>query len=165
MNVRPVRAFIGLGSNLGDPHAQLERALAALAGLPGTVLREVSSTYRTAPWGDTDQPDFFNAVAAIDTMLSPEDLLGALRGIEATAGRRRDRRWGPRTLDLDLLLYGEVMRDTPDLQLPHPRMHQRAFVLVPLAELAPALVLGEHGSVTEALARIGSAGVHRLDSE
>ncbi len=156
------RAWVGLGSNLDDPRAQLDRALAALAATPGIMLREVSSYYRTAPWGEAEQPDFLNAVAALDTTLAPEALLDELRRIEAAAGRRRERRWGPRTLDLDLLLHGEAVRDTAQLQLPHPRMHERAFVLAPLAELAPALSLGEHGSVGEALARIGSEGVQRL---
>ena len=156
------RAFIGLGSNLDDPCAQLERALAALSTMPGVVLRDVSSYYRTAPWGETQQPEFLNAVALIDTTLTPEALLDELRRIEAAAGRRRERRWGPRTLDMDLLIHGDATRDTAQLQLPHPRMHERAFVLVPLAELAPELSLGEHGSVAEALARIGFEGVERL---
>ena len=156
------RAYVGLGSNLDDPCAQLDRALAALATTPGVVLRDVSSYYRTAPWGETQQPDFLNAVAVIDTMLSPEALLDELRRIETVAGRRRERRWGPRTLDMDLLIHGNAVRDTAHLQLPHPRMHERAFVLAPLAELAPDLSLGEHGSVAQALARIGHEGVERL---
>lgn len=162
MSVASVRAFVGLGSNLDDPAAHLERALTALAAVPGVVLCKVSSIYRTPPWGETDQPDFLNAVASIDTTLAPQALLDELRRIEAAAGRRREHRWGPRTLDLDLLLYGETTLDTAQLQLPHPRMHERAFVLAPLAELAPELVLGEHGTVVDVLARVGSVGVQRL---
>lgn len=155
------RAFIGLGSNLDDPRLQLDRALVALSQTPGIELREVSSCYRTAPWGETAQPDFLNAVAQIDTTLTAPMLLAHLVGIEAGAGRTRAQRWGPRTLDLDLLLYGNVACDTAQLQLPHPRMHERAFVLAPLAELAPDLVLGPHGRVAELLARLGTAGVQR----
>lgn len=157
-----MRAYVGLGSNLDDPCAQLDRALAALSTTPGVVLRDVSSYYRTAPWGETRQPDFLNAVAVIDTTLAPEELLSELRRIEASAGRRRGHRWGPRTLDLDLLIHGDAIRDTEQLQLPHPRMHERAFVLAPLAELVPELSLGQYGSVIEALARIGRVGVERL---
>lgn len=156
------RAFIGLGSNMDDPCAQLDRALAALSTTPGVVLRDVSSYYRTAPWGETQQPDFLNAVAIVDTTLTPEALLEELRRIENASGRRRARRWGPRTLDLDLLIHGDVVRDTEHLQLPHPRMHERAFVLAPLAELAPDLSLGEHGNVADVLARVGHEGVERL---
>lgn len=156
------RAYVGLGSNMDDPCAQLDRALAVLSTTPGVVLRDISSYYRTAPWGETRQPDFINAVAVIDTALTPETLLDELRRIETAAGRRREQRWGPRTLDLDLLIHGDVSRNTTQLQLPHPRMHERAFVLAPLAELAPDLSLGQYGSVAEALARIGHEGVERL---
>lgn len=156
------QAYIGLGSNLDDPWAQLDRAVAALAQTPGINVRQTSSIYRTAPWGDTDQPAFLNAVVHIDTSLGPMQLLTELRRIEAAAGRRRVRRWGPRTLDLDLLVFADTVCDTAELQLPHPRMHTRAFVLVPLAELAPGLCLGEHGTVTEALSRVGIAGVERI---
>lgn len=156
------RAYVGLGSNMDDPCAQLDRALAVLSTTPGVVLRDISSYYRTAPWGETRQPDFINAVAVIDTALTPETLLDELRRIEAAAGRRREQRWGPRTLDLDLLIHGDASRNTTQLQLPHPRMHERAFVLAPLAELAPDLSLGQYGSVAEALARIGHEGVERL---
>lgn len=155
------RAFVGLGSNLDDPRAQLDRALVALSQTPGIELRAVSSYYRTAPWGETAQPDFLNAVAQIDTTLTAPTLLAQLIRIEATAGRTREQRWGPRTLDLDLLLHGDTVCDTGQLQLPHPRMHERAFVLAPLAELAPDLVLAPHGRVTELLAQLGAAGVQR----
>lgn len=159
-----VSAFIGLGSNLDDPQAQLDRAIAILSQTPGIAVRLVSSYYRTAPWGDTAQPDFINAVVQIDTRLAAEDLMAQLTRIEAESGRVRERRWGPRTLDLDLLLYGEVVRDTPQLQLPHPRMHERRFVLEPLAELAPQLMITGRGRVDELLAKLADSGVQRLNT-
>lgn len=152
-------AWIGLGSNLEDPRRQLDQALRTLAAEPGITLQRVSSYYRTAPWGVTDQPHFVNAVARLDTTLSPQALLDVLLRIEQHAGRERRERWGPRVLDLDLLLFGETCCDTAQLQLPHPRMHERAFVLVPLAELEPGLELGRHGTVGGLLARIGRQGV------
>ena len=155
------RAFVGLGSNLDDPRLQLDRAVVALSQTCGIELQRVSSYYRTKPWGEIAQPDFLNAVAQIDTTLTAPMLLAQLVHIEAAAGRTREQRWGPRTLDLDLLLYGDMACDTTQLQLPHPRMQERAFVLAPLAELAPDLVLGQHGRVAELLAQLGSAGVQR----
>ena len=160
MDVR--HAFIGLGSNLDDPVAQLEHALVALDACEGIRVAAVSSCYRTEPWGDTAQPDFVNAVARLETSRSPEDLLDALVRIEDAAGRTRARRWGPRTLDLDLLLFDDIRRDTPQLTLPHPHLHERAFVLVPLVELAPSLVIPGRGPVRQLLASVGSAGVERL---
>lgn len=157
-----VRAFIGLGSNLADPFAQLQRAVSGLANTSGVRVRKVSSVYRTAPWGEREQPDFLNAVAEIETDLDAEQLLAELIRLERQAGRTRERRWGPRTLDLDLLLHGDTQCKQAHVQLPHPRMHERAFVLIPLAELAPTLVLGEHGTVLDALARVDQAGVVRL---
>lgn len=162
MSPATTSAWIGLGSNLDDPRRQLDRALQALAREPDITLQQVSSYYRTAPWGVTDQPHFVNAVARLDTRLSPLALLDVLRRLEHQAGRERLERWGPRVLDLDLLLFGETCCDTAQLQLPHPRMHERAFVLVPLAELEPGLVLGRHGSVSGLLARIGRQGVEVL---
>lgn len=156
------QAFIGLGSNLDDPVAQLDRALAALDAGAGIRVAGVSSFYRTEPWGDTAQPAFVNAVARLETALSPEALLDALASIEAAAGRSRARRWGPRTLDLDLLVFDDLRSDDPGLTLPHPRLHERAFVLVPLAELAPALEIPGRGPVRELLAGIADAGVERL---
>ncbi|MCB1567353.1 MAG: 2-amino-4-hydroxy-6-hydroxymethyldihydropteridine diphosphokinase [Xanthomonadales bacterium] len=159
-----VRAFIGLGSNLADPVAQLQRAVTGLASTPGISVRRVSSLYRTAPWGETGQPDFINAVAEIETVLDAEPLLAELIRLEREAGRTRERRWGPRTLDLDLLLHGDTQSTQAHLQLPHPRMHQRAFVLAPLAELVPNLVLGEHGSISDLLERVGLSGIQRLSA-
>ena len=133
-------AWVGLGANLGDRTAALRTALAALAALPGTRLLRVSSLYRSAPV-DAGGPDYLNAVAEIGTQLPPHDLLAALQAIEHAAGRERPYRNAPRTLDLDILLYGDLRLDSATLMLPHPRMHERAFVLLPLAELAPDRVL------------------------
>lgn len=130
-------AYVALGANLADPVAQLRAALAELATLPESRLLKTSSLYRTAPVGIHGQPDFINAVAALETALCAQDLLAALFEIEARFGRRRDFHHAPRTLDLDLLLFDEQIIDSPQLQLPHPRMHLRAFVMAPLLEIAP----------------------------
>ena len=130
-----VRCYIGLGANLGDPLRQLREAARALAALPGSSRGPLSPVYRSAPLGPQDQPDFLNAVAALDSSLAPLELLDALQRIEAAAGRVRGRRWGPRTLDLDLLLYGERQLALPRLTVPHPRIAERSFVLWPLADL------------------------------
>jgi 2-amino-4-hydroxy-6-hydroxymethyldihydropteridine diphosphokinase len=133
------RAYVGLGANLGaDLQGTLEAALRDLAALPGTRLVGVSSAWRSAPV-DAGGPDFLNAVAALDTGLAPLELLDALQAIEATHGRERPYRHAPRTLDLDLLLHGDAVLETPRLTLPHPRLSERAFVLLPLLELAPEL--------------------------
>ncbi|KGE02708.1 2-amino-4-hydroxy-6-hydroxymethyldihydropteridine diphosphokinase [Pseudohaliea rubra] len=129
------RCYIGLGANLGDPPGQLRGAIRALRALADCRLGPLSPLYRSSPLGPQDQPDFFNAVAALDSTLPPLDLLDALQRIEAQAGRVRGRRWGPRTLDLDLLLYGNRAMDTPRLTVPHPGLYERAFVLWPLADL------------------------------
>ncbi len=134
---KPVLAYIGLGSNLGDPVAQLHRALAGLAAMYEVEVVKVSTFYRNPPWGPPDQPWYVNAVAQVKTRLTAEELLRSLQRLEASLGRVRGERWGPRIIDLDLLLYdGEVSR-APELTLPHPEMHRRAFVLAPLAEIAP----------------------------
>ncbi|WP_338798321.1 2-amino-4-hydroxy-6-hydroxymethyldihydropteridine diphosphokinase [Acidovorax sp. DW039] len=135
-------AYIGLGANLGDAPAALRAALQALAALPGTRLQQCSALYRSAPV-DATGPDFYNAVAALHTSLPPHELLAALQSIEAAAGRERPYRNAPRTLDLDILLFDGFAIDTPTLTVPHPRMHERAFVLLPLAEIAPAEVRDE----------------------
>lgn len=140
-----MRAYVALGSNLGDPLATVQAAFAALRTVPETVLVAASPLYRSAPLGLRHQPDFINAVAALDTQLCAEALLEALFAIEARFGRRRDFRNAPRTLDLDLLLFGGETRATPRLTLPHPRMHERAFVLLPLLELAPDIVIPGRG--------------------
>jgi|JI10StandDraft_1071094.scaffolds.fasta_scaffold739049_2 2-amino-4-hydroxy-6-hydroxymethyldihydropteridine diphosphokinase len=149
----PARAYIGLGSNLDQPEQQIERAVAALRELASTRLIELSPLYQSKPWGDPDQGDFTNAVAMVDTGLSPQALLESLLAIEQQQGRdrRSARRNGPRTLDLDLLCYGDWVIDQPGLQLPHPRMAERAFVLVPLSDLAPDLLIPGQGVVSSLL--------------
>ncbi len=132
-------AWIGLGANLGDARATLRSAVQAMAALPGTRVLRASSLYRSAPV-DANGPDYLNAVVELDTTLAPLDLLHALQAIEQGAGRERPYRNAPRTLDLDLLLYHEQRLNGAELTVPHPRMYERAFVLLPLAELAPALV-------------------------
>lgn len=131
--------YLSLGSNLGDRAAYLHAALARIAALPGTRIRAVSSVIETPPWGKTDQPAFLNQAVAIATSLAPLPLLHALQAIEQALGRRRDAHWGPRTLDIDILVYDDVTCDTPELRLPHPFLTQRRFVLEPLAEIAPDL--------------------------
>jgi 2-amino-4-hydroxy-6-hydroxymethyldihydropteridine diphosphokinase len=128
---------LGLGSNQGDRRGHLVAALRALATLPGTGVEAVSALYESAPWGVTDQPPFLNAAAAITTGLAPHALLQAVKRIEQTAGRTAGPRWGPRPLDIDLLLYDDQRVDTPDLVIPHPRLTERRFVLAPLQDLRP----------------------------
>ena len=156
-------AYIGLGSNLGDPVRQVQTAMAALSALPQTDLEASSSLYRTAPVGNPAQPDFINAVCRIRTRLPAAELLQALLEIEHIHGRVRDGgKAEPRTLDLDLLVYGEETRNTAQLSLPHPRLHERAFVLYPLAELEPRLVIPRHGQVGELLTRCAGQAVEKL---
>ncbi|MCL2162301.1 MAG: 2-amino-4-hydroxy-6-hydroxymethyldihydropteridine diphosphokinase [Betaproteobacteria bacterium] len=157
------RAFIGLGANLGDPFSTLPRVLEALAALPETRLLACSSCYRSAPLGvDSPQPDYINAVVALDTGLSAPTLLDALFSIESACGRRRHARLAPRPIDLDLLLYGETEMQSPVLTLPHPRLHQRAFVLLPLAEIAPALSIPGHGPLPPLLEKVKDQRVIRV---
>lgn len=129
------RAFIGVGSNLDDPIVRVRRGIDALRSVGEIVA--VSSLYRTAPWGKADQPDFINAAVALDTHLSPRDLLDALKALERGLGRVESERWGPRRIDFDILAYADEWIDDGDLVIPHRRLYQRAFVLVPLAEIAP----------------------------
>lgn len=157
----PVRAWIGLGANLGDARRALESAFEALARLPGSTLAGRSSLYRSAPV-DAGGPDYLNAVAALDTTLAPEALLQALHAIEAQHGRDRPYHHAPRTLDLDLLLYGERVVHTPRLMVPHPRLHLRAFVLAPLLEIQPDLAHPELGSLRPWLDRSADQRVERL---
>jgi len=155
-------AWIGIGANLGDARANVVDAIERLARLPGARLVQASSLYRTAPI-DSSGDDYVNAVAALDTTLDAHALLQALFAIEQAHGRERPYRNAPRTLDLDLLLYGdEIIDDAPTLIVPHPRMHERAFVLAPLAEVAPGLVIPGRGAVASLLADVGDQGVARL---
>jgi 2-amino-4-hydroxy-6-hydroxymethyldihydropteridine diphosphokinase len=139
------RAYLGLGSNLGDRLAHLQRAVDALAGTPGIDVVAVSSVYETAPVGGPAQDDYLNAVVAVDTALVPLDLLAAALRVEELEDRVRTVRWGPRTLDVDVLLYGDERFDAPDLRIPHPRMQERAFVLAPLHDVAPERVQAPAG--------------------
>ncbi len=157
-----MQAVVGLGANLGDPAGQLRGALDALAATPGVGGLVASGFYRTPPWGPLPQPAFVNAVARFDCSLAPRALLDRLLGIERAAGRIRDLRWGPRRLDLDLLAFGDLIIEEPGLAVPHPRAHERAFVLVPLAEIAPDLVLPGRGRVVDLLAGVDRSGVERL---
>ncbi|MGH8279151.1 MAG: 2-amino-4-hydroxy-6-hydroxymethyldihydropteridine diphosphokinase [Gammaproteobacteria bacterium] len=144
-----VTAYIGIGSNLGEPARQIARVFTELAALPESTLHAQSPLYKSRPLGPQDQPDFVNAVAALETGLAPLDLLRELQTLEVRHGRPREHRrhWGPRSLDLDMLLYDALCMQTTELTLPHPGLHQRSFVLWPLADVAPDLVIPEHGPV------------------
>mgnify|MGYP001557058458 CR=1 FL=1 len=158
--------YIGLGSNLADPRTQVENGLRALAALADSRLRRRSRLYRTAPWGRADQPEFVNAAAHIETGLEPRELLDALLALERAAGRVRDgTRWGPRVLDLDILVFGAIELDEPGLRLPHPHLHERAFALAPLAEIAPELEIPGRGRARDLLARIDTSDCVPLAAE
>ncbi len=154
-------AYIALGANLGDAAATLRAAYGALANLTGCNLLKTSSLYHTAPIGYANQPDFINAVACIETELSPQQLLDTLLDLEARFGRVRAEKNGPRTLDLDILLYDQQEIDLPDLIIPHPRLHLRAFVLHPLAEIAPELALPGRGTVSAWLPAVATQAIRR----
>lgn len=157
------RVYLGLGSNLGEPLEQLRAALAALAALPHSQLAAVSSFYSSDPLGPADQPHYINAVAALDTALEPLDLLDALQAIEQQQGRTRHaERWGPRTLDLDILLFGERLLDEPRLQVPHYDLQARPFVLYPLAQIAPGLRLADGRQLDALLQACPFRGLERL---
>ncbi len=161
----PVHACVGLGGNLGDVATAIEQACAALDSLPATRVLRRSRLYRTPAWGMTAQPDFINAAALLSTRLAPAALLAELLRIEREAGRNRDAqsgRWGPRALDLDLLLYGDVVIAQPGLSVPHPHLHERAFVLVPLAEIAPNALVPGRGRVDGLLAAVDAQGIVAL---
>lgn len=155
-------AYIALGANLGDPASTIRAAFGALANLPESRVVHCSSLYRTAPVGITAQPDFVNAVAMLETTLAPAALLEALLDVEHRFGRIRAEKNGPRTLDLDLLLYDDQFVDLPHLTLPHPRLHLRAFVLQPLAELAPDLIIPGRGRIAAWLPAVANQGIVRL---
>lgn len=151
----PVTAYIGIGSNLDQPVDQVKRAVEAVDHLRGSRCTAVSPLYRNPPMGPSGQPDYVNAVAAVETALEPRELLLALQDQEARAGRRRNgQRWGPRPLDLDILLYGDQVIAEPDLDVPHPGIAERAFVLVPLAMIAPGLRIPRLGVVSRLVATV-----------
>ena len=156
-------AYVGLGANIGGPRRHLETAIEELRTLSAPGSFRASHVYRSAPVGYRDQPDFLNAVAVLDTQLPPEGLLGMLRGIEASHGRERTFADAPRTLDLDLLLYGDCVMQSPELTLPHPRMHERAFVLRPLLELDSEISIPGKGKASALLSACGSQEVERID--
>jgi len=159
-----VLACIGLGANLGDATATVQAALQALDALPHTRLVKASRLYRTPAWGKTDQPAFVNAAAVLETELDARALLDAMLGIERDHGRERldGQRWGARTLDLDLLLYGDEVIDEPGLHVPHPHLHERAFALVPLVEIAPDLVIPGHGRASDLVAAMVTGDIHAI---
>jgi 2-amino-4-hydroxy-6-hydroxymethyldihydropteridine diphosphokinase len=156
-------ALLALGGNLGDVSDTLDRAIAAFCDGEEMRLLARSSDYRTPPWGVEDQPPFINLCIAVETGLTPHTLLARAQAVERKLGRERskERRWGPRPIDIDLLAYDDLALDTPDLTLPHPRLFERAFVLVPLAEIAPERIIGGI-KVRDALARVDRAGIERL---
>jgi 2-amino-4-hydroxy-6-hydroxymethyldihydropteridine diphosphokinase len=157
-----VEAYIGLGSNLDDPVDHVTRAMYELNGLPQSDLHSHSSLYQSSPMGGMDQPDYINAVAMIDTTLGAEELLAELQAIENAHGRIREERWGARTLDLDLLLYGSTIIDTADLQVPHPGVGERPFVLYPLYEIAPDLEIPALGAISALMDDCSSYGLIKL---
>lgn len=157
---RGARAFIALGGNLGDPRAAMRLALDRIDADRDTAVVGVSSLYRTPPWGKTDQPDFLNAVAGVETRLSPRGLLDLCLSTEEALRRVRGERWGPRTIDLDLLCYDDAAIAEPGLEVPHPRLTERAFVLVPLAEIAPGLIV-KGRTVAEWLRLAETAGIEK----
>lgn len=162
----PAIAFVGLGGNLGDAAVTVRAAIDALGRLPDTRLHCASRLYRTPAWGLEQQPDFINAVARLETGLAAPALLDVLLETERGFGRQREPglRWGPRTLDLDLLLHGEQVLDQPGLRLPHPHLHERAFVLVPLLDLAPDLHIPGHGPARELLRKLDASAIEPLGS-
>ncbi len=161
----PVVAFVGLGGNLGEVAATLRAATEALARLPATRLLRASRLYRTPAWGLEQQPDFINGVVALETRLDPRELLDALLRIEREFGREREGgpRWGPRSLDLDLLLHGEAVVEQAGLRLPHPHLHERAFALVPLLEIAADILIPGQGSARDALSRLDSSAIEAIE--
>lgn len=162
MAAQPSVACVALGANIGEPLRQIEAAFAALAVLPGSRLTARSSLYRSAPVGYADQPDFINAVALLETTLAPHALLAALLDIERRHGRVREFPNAPRTLDLDIVLYGDLVLHEPGLTIPHARMLERAFVMVPLAEVAPDAVVPGYGRVRQLAAQVDAGSVAQL---
>jgi 2-amino-4-hydroxy-6-hydroxymethyldihydropteridine diphosphokinase len=158
-----MRAYIGLGSNLANPQTQVLSAQNELAKLPQTRLIAASSLYKSPPMGPQDQPDYINAVAALETSLSPNDLLDHLKKVEQQHGRVKQRHWGERTLDLDILLYGQQQIEEEHLHVPHKGIAERAFVLYPLAEIAPELVIPKFGNIEKLLKLCPQDGLERIE--
>jgi len=158
----PDRAWVGLGGNVGDAVATVRAAIEALSRLPGTRLLRTSRLYRTPAWGIRDQPDFINAVALLETSLGPRALLEHLLEIERAFGRERRERWGPRILDLDLLLQGDQVIDEPGLHVPHPHLHERAFALLPLLDVSPDIVIPLQGRARDALSALACEGIEAV---
>lgn len=156
------RAYLGLGSNIGDKAAMLAAAIERLDAWPGIRVIARSGDYRTPPWGETDQDWFLNAAVGVETTLAPHDLLEACLAIESALGRVRERRWGPRIIDIDVLHYAGAEVSDERLVLPHRFVRERAFVLVPLSEIAPDLVIGIE-TVSDALAKLDRSGIVRVD--
>ncbi len=154
-------AYLGIGANLGDAVANVDDAIARISALPDTRLLACSGKYRTAPI-DSSGDDYINAVACVDTELGAPDLLAALHGIELAHGRERPYRNAPRTLDLDILLYGDAIIDQPSLHVPHPRMHHRAFVIVPLLEIAPDIAIPRLGPASAFLPAVQDQGISKI---
>lgn len=161
-NSAPVRAYLGLGGNIGDPASAMAAALRALDADERVEIAGVSSLYRTPPWGLTDQPDFLNAVAAIDCRLGARQLLDLSLEVEASLKRVRDIRWGPRLIDIDILVFGDERIEEEGLNVPHPRMLERGFVMAPLAEIAPGLEIGGR-TVADRASKLDTAGIEKLD--
>jgi len=161
-----MKAWLGLGANLHQPEKQLDAALGRLEQTADISVLRVSHYYRTPPWGNEQQDDFINAVAQVETSLEPLPLLRCLQSIESEMGRTRDTgRWGPRVIDIDLLLIDGHSIQSAELEIPHPRMHERAFVLLPLYELDPGLEIPGHGSIEDLLSKLSCDGIHKLDQE
>ena len=158
-------AYIGLGSNLQAPKKQMQLALASLAALDGVIVVSVSSFYQSEPYGNVEQDDFINAAAALLTTLSPDELLKQMLAIEIKQGRVRTERWGPRSIDLDLLVYSAKQSESDFLKLPHPEIAKREFVLLPLAEIASELMIVGMGRVKTLLTQVPTININKLDKE
>ena len=158
-----IPVYIGIGSNLDDPIAQVQQAVVFLQTLPESRYLKTSALYRSPPMGPEDQPDYINAVSLLETALSADALLTELQAIEYSQGRTRTQRWGPRTLDLDILLYGEKIIKQDRLTIPHPGLHERGFVLYPLQDINPDLVIPEYGPVALLIQSCNAAGLERLE--
>jgi len=166
--VKPNQVYLGLGSNQGDRKNNLQTAINEIAGVEGIIITETSSLYLTEPWGKKDQDEFFNQVIEIETQLSAVDLLKALQKIEIKMGRQRLGKWGPRNIDIDIILYGQEIVDSTDLKIPHPYAQQRLFVLIPLQEINTEIVFPDSGMkigevLIRALGREDDKGIKKLN--